>query len=815
MRITRVFLKNYMPMGLNGFESIDIILDKPTLLILGTNGCGKSSLLRICTPMPVPKAEFSDDGEMILECEHDGNYYVITSIYKKTARYSLSKNGIDLHVNVNGTLHQDVILKEFGYTNLMHKVLIGDLLFTEMKPAERKEVLMAICPVELQYLTKLHKDAKSALRDVMGVLKHISTKRTEVLLGLQNLHIPDGLEEERANIETELQQLLPFINNELPAANHFSAQIDADYSKLNTLKKHLQRFNEQRVPHPSITSASSLNEYVGSCNGQIQAIQKQINAICDSLDDINSATNNLAGAELTIDEILYRKGAIESSLTELVDNCYVNSHHVLYMSNIDDIITLTNTVAENLKDRSVLEFDYEAVTHSYERMHSEMTSASYAVSKLNDLLEHHKKDLVMGVCPNCKHSFNLSGQTTVSAISNTEDRLNRAKQFIIDNSDQYAKLCAQQELIVEYRSMVSSIKGLRHVYKMPNGFWEGFTPHRILCETTAFIQHAYSWRVNLQAGMERMQLLEELKAVNNAVDFHYKYSTGSSQQVAILEKQLESLRDEQDAVIKQRDISLAVLRNVELFSGYEKEINETFSRIDSNFQRLTDAAISEHAREKCSELYTKLSAGKVILDAWNNLTNTLTALDKEYEELVHVQTAWELLVENLSPSTGLIADQMLGFISSYIQQMNNILASIFTYTLQLENYDMGNAVLDYTFPLTAKHITVKDINIGSKGQKEIINMAFMLVMRQYLNLNIFPLFLDETGARFDKRHRDNLMQYVRCVLNEGLCSQLFFVNHYSDMHGGLVHHDTLVLDPTNIVIPKQHNTNVKIVYKQL
>ena len=113
MRITRIFLKNYAPMALNEFESIEITIDKPTLLILGTNGSGKSSLLRICTPLPVPMGEFKEGGEMILDLEYNGNSYSIISTYKRSARYSLIKNGVTLHENVTGALHRGVVIKEF------------------------------------------------------------------------------------------------------------------------------------------------------------------------------------------------------------------------------------------------------------------------------------------------------------------------------------------------------------------------------------------------------------------------------------------------------------------------------------------------------------------------------------------------------------------------------------------------------------------------------------------------------------------------------------------------------------------------------
>lgn len=813
MRITKIFLKNYAPMALNEFESIEITIDKPTTLILGTNGSGKSSLLRICTPLPVPMGEFKENGEMILDLDYNGNSYSIISTYKRSARYNLVKNGVTLHENVTGALHRDVVIKEFGYTQLMHRVLIGDILFTEMKPGERKEVLMAICPVELKYVSGLYRDAKTALRDTMGAIKHISAKRSEIITKLQNLDVPTGLEEERVEIEAALQQILPFVNNELESPVYFNELIENDYNKLKAIKKHLERFNDVRVPDVSLNSISSLNEYVGSCNGQITLLQKQITENCNTLEDISATHNGLASSDLTIEEILFRKECVETSLASIVDDCYTDNNHKLYISNIDDILALSNAVRDSLNDTTVLTMDRDAILREHEELHNKMTAAKYAVTRLEEKIEHHTKDLVMGVCPKCEHTFNLSGGNTEEIISSTKERLKNAESFLVANIKRYEELCKQQEMIIEYKSMISSIKGLWHVYKMPYEFWGELTAHQILSDGTAFIQHSQAWKTNLMSGYERKALLDELSSINNAIDFHNKYSSDSEQQLQKLQTLLESLMTEQDCIKKQRDLVGVILRNMELFTKYENESGVLLARIDSNFEHLTDAAINDEAKGICSKLYSKLSADKVILDKWNSLTDTLKGLDKEYETLMHKQNAWQLLVDNFSPTTGVIADQMLGFIDNYMQQMNGILKNIFSYSLKIENCDMDNGVLDYTFPLTAEFSTVKDINMGSKGQKEIVNMAFMLVMRHYLNLNNFPLFLDETGAGFDKRHRDNLMLYIKKVLQDGLCSQLFFVNHYSDMHGGLVNHDTVVLNPNNIVAPFVHNTNVVITYK--
>ena len=98
----------------------------------------------------------------------------------------------------------------------------------------------------------------------------------------------------------------------------------------------------------------------------------------------------------------------------------------------------------------------------------------------------------------------------------------------------------------------------------------------------------------------------------------------------------------------------------------------------------------------------------------------------------------------------------------------------------------------------------------SLGQKEIVNLAFVLVMRQYLNITDYPIYLDEPGNGFDHAHKTELMKFIKMLIDTNQCSQIFMINHYSDWHGGLSNNETVVLDSRNIVVPNPSNQNVKI-----
>jgi recombinational DNA repair ATPase RecF len=126
---------------------------------------------------------------------------------------------------------------------------------------------------------------------------------------------------------------------------------------------------------------------------------------------------------------------------------------------------------------------------------------------------------------------------------------------------------------------------------------------------------------------------------------------------------------------------------------------------------------------------------------------------------------------------------------------------------------MDDGVLDYTFPLVVDGKEVP--GLGSTGQQEIINLAFMIVARQYLNIVDYPLYLDEVGMHLDVAHRIALMNYINAIKENRLCSHIFMVNHYTDAQSALSNYNVIVLDDRNIVVPAEYNQHTRITHSDL
>jgi DNA repair exonuclease SbcCD ATPase subunit len=229
--------------------------------------------------------------------------------------------------------------------------------------------------------------------------------------------------------------------------------------------------------------------------------------------------------------------------------------------------------------------------------------------------------------------------------------------------------------------------------------------------------------------------------------------------------------------------------------------------IKTNVLETIDRKIKNTATKRLGTLYGKLGELNDSANKLNHLTAAIEELDIEQHQLNEKLKSLLVAEELISPNKGFIASQMQGFISNYIAKINKVSNQVWTYQLELVPCSLNNGVLNYIFPLSVKGTIVPDIVETSKSQEEMVNLSFTMVMRDFLNLGQYPLYFDETGAKFDDAHRHNLIDYMKSLIASGKCSQMFFVNHYDSVFSAFRNTNTVVLDATNVTVSQPYNQN--------
>ena len=219
----------------------------------------------------------------------------------------------------------------------------------------------------------------------------------------------------------------------------------------------------------------------------------------------------------------------------------------------------------------------------------------------------------------------------------------------------------------------------------------------------------------------------------------------------------------------------------------------------------------------------------------DNKLSVIQYVENEIDRLSQQESVYKILIQELSPQKGLIAEGLSQFIDIFISYMNALIKEIWSYPLEIkspitafeedsnnpherdsskESRDMKDG-LTFRFPMTVglNKEDIDDVALGSSGIKEVINLAFKLtaiVDIKSLKLEHYPLFLDEFGASFDQQHRINATNVIKRLAEERIHSQIFIVSHYESSYGSLTDCDVSLLSEGIAVPFKQVNQHLTL-----
>lgn len=817
MLITSLKLKKYKPLlMLSNIETIEIIFDSNILLVLGTNGSGKTSLMREVTPLP-PSAElYYEGGEKEITLTHKGDEYTLISRFGKDAKHTFIKNGETLLNNVTATIQREMVVRTFNYTPIIHRLLLGNIKFTEMDPAQRRDIMTMISPPDkLTYALALHRVIKEKLRDTNGALKHVAIKKTDLSIKLDRLIVPDNINAEKEILEKRLTDIVPLTNLSVPPKNNILANITDISKRLTGLSLKAKQFSNVRVPESGITTIERLNEYIGECSGKITHIQKQVDNLVSELSELDQMTAETTEfGEVSQDDINAKILLLTKELQKCQAPLSLSSSHNDVLVNLKKFNVEFTKLCTKLSAVTVYSAEeIKAIESEYAKTLSDQITCNLEIDQCKQQLEHLQDPSNFINCPQCKIKININGLSITDKIKVLEDKLVIAHSFKTEIEKSLAKQERNVNDVLVTKNLIGELVELKRAIVLPYDFWEPYTnPLSILKKPSGFFNHFCKWDAMITADYQRINIEDELKRWQQFKLHNDKYGTSIPTQVSRLNKTITQLLKDKYLIEQKLNQAKKTLTKITTLTTIERDQSKLRIELDNAFKLLIDCEVKESAVLVKQQIYLDITDKASLINRRDTMVNAINEATLEYEELKNTQTALQVLECHLSPVTGIIADRMLGFINNYITQINKIAELIWDYPLTVLNCSMDNGSLDYKFPLQVRNDTASDINKGSTGQQDFINFAFMLVMREHLGLNDYPLYLDETASRFDEEHRRLFFLYLKELASNHFCSQLLLINHYADIHGGLTNHQTLVVDSSNITVPASFNENITITY---
>lgn len=865
MRIKEITLDDYIAFSFNNISHFRLRASSPIQVVIGLNGCGKSSLAREFNPKPAISTDFvSKRGMKQIIAEHNDLDYRITSDFKEASPHSFVRlsDGEELNVSGNANIQRDLMASVLGYTPIIHDLTQGVSSFADMAQGMRKSHLIDISPYNVELIVSVNKKCLSRLKEITGSLKLMHQRRDELLPkilspeALLQLSIhKDGIIEDIDTINEQLYAIVPHLKRLIQMDSEFEGRIlteadieeaddrltdimheyyeniygtltysDSDHGCIGLLPddddfiRGISELETQKAI--ALSRKTSLDEEISSLATDIDKYQSLMQekkdasedtSLQDKIIDLRDSLEKLVGH--TTEEPLTRRDidywyTIEQKVFSLCNSLSDFRGKILSaveVGSIGDELFYTKQQCEN----------QQGYVDTLEKQHHQALHQFGILEDIGSVEECKKHDCVL------LPSYESSYKNRKSTVDDLKGKLDQAKFVLNDLLVKKERLEETKRQIDVYRPLMNQTISICDL--LPS-LIEGVVLKDILNEDPFLLHSKMITRVTLSENTYRQrEYAHELLLLEDRLKSKEELDKTN---VSMIEELLETSTKKRQALIARQlgyDSQIALLdRYLYVRQAYKANITKIFDLQDRLEQGIAKAKIKEaidhytlirsvltdvkeNYLEKLAQVTTTINEQDRLKARFEEEVNlNIIALEKERAEYI-------LLEKASSPSSGLPHQYMVAVINTLIANTNRFIKRIFNYRLELNLLDINKPV-DYKFSATVgeNDVRVPDISTCSKSQKEVINFAFRLAALIQLNATDYPLILDEIGSGYDSYHMQRLLMFITELVNSGTVGQILLINHHAVLHEGLQDSEVLVLNPENIVVPSKYNEHVEM-----
>lgn len=816
MKYLELSLIKYKRMLLNNVSSFTIKPTEPIQLILGTNGSGKSSLLHELTPLPATMSDYSTGGSKYIKIEHEGVIYDLTSTFEGIQKHNFKKNNIELNTGGTLSVQKELVKQMFGITNEIHQLLSTQNGLCDMTPSVRRYWFTKLSDTNYDYAIFVYNKLKEKSRDISGAIKLAKNKLVTQTSKLVS-------EQEQNDIQKEVEQLHEILQHLIEYRK------PQDYKKIDLENKAIEIEKQITILFSGLMKKKKSHKLSGVSLESVQTRLVEIENLSQvekllidhyfaehtKLEESISALKETGGEgsfefKQKIDKLLETNGKKRNSKKlniEIEDAC---NSQLAFNSVYDTLVNVFSSLPKNI-DKQFSRASLEQVTSKNLLLKAELSKLESLLNKATvnkDQQEHQKTHDVL-TCPKCTYSWakgfdeNYYNQT-VLLLENIQSEIDEITSKIQET-------IVQKEEIINYSDIYKQFSTCTNSLPILKPLWDYLlTTDSITTQPNILLTILEKFKYDLQIDVEIqtvekdiirtkellklseqvgksdiIKLIQELETIDNKIS----NSTLKIQNLLNERKQLSLYKRDMEDIIQLSD-SISLL-GIQFVQCYEETI-ESFRR---------DVVI-----DSIKSIQLILSNKQTQLSEMQQQLSVIESIKQQLSDFEADDIAYKALLKELSPIDGLIAEGLLGFISSFIKQMNSFIKKIWNYPLEIVSCGLsqdGQIELDYKFPLIVQNQDkpVDDINEGSSAMKEVIDLAFKLTAMKYLNLEESPIYLDEFSASFDAAHRVSSIEAIKSLMDQRSFTQMFMVSHYENSYGALTNAQICVLCSNNIVIP--------------
>jgi tetratricopeptide (TPR) repeat protein len=525
-------------------------------------------------------------------------------------------------------------------------------------------------------------------------------------------------------------------------------------------------------------SESELKQHLADITQQISTLSSQITSLFASLDSAADFQSGFDSVYQTLIEIF-------SQLPE------------------EGSSDITRQTRETINERTLR---FQA---SIRQINVQMEVESNRIAALEDAKNNHGQE-----CPNCHHKF-FPGYSDEEYLA-TKERLGKL-------NEQYQATVDELELCQAHLESVDQILALRSQYAQIARSWPILSPLWELLSDAGSSSPKKS-RMLLESVLRDIPIVVKIEALQEEFT-HY------TELLQIAEKESGHDLNQQQAYVQETELRLA--RTQDQIRDYERELKlierllETLNKVfeqattiescvdqrEQYLNQLQDSLRVEHFNRLIGIFREEIAMLEQTLSKINIQQSLLAQLKQQNEQYQEDIRLLKLADRVMSPSSGLIAKGLIGFINSFIARMNHVVKQIWTYPLEILPVAVDDDTdLNYEFPVEFDHrYKAPDIRPteNNKATCDVFDLAFRIVAAECLGLQDWPLQLDEFGASFDNKHRNLAFQVTSSLVASTNIPQIFMVAHIEQSYGSLKNCDVTVLDDNNVILPEDIAVNAQ------
>lgn len=828
MRIREIFLEGYLRLKLNRVNSVRMTPSELVQLVIGTNGSGKSSLLEQINHWPADRKDFKVGGVKEVTSDHNGRVYrTVQHFAKKSSSFEFWMDDQNLNDGGTGSVQKELIKEHFKLDQDLVDMMMGKVKFTALNPTQRRDWLTKISGMDLSYALGLHKRIASAARDVQGAKKILDKRLTNDSDGLWDSDQWESMKATSGRLSDIVTQLMDWRNPSIRSLRDVNGDFEQHVAKMNRMA---ETVGDKIINHDNLVCAErnlrSLTDFqehlnvigqdLASCEATRSHLMGELETLDKDLTDIRSKVS------IDVDRWTKRKNELDQRIASLS-----NRHFEYDWASIDYgwgsiLEELRVQLYQFFEDKETTDFIANVDVDTYNQERARITTYSDEANKAKNTIEkikHRIRDIEEArdeECPKCKFVYK-------PGVS--ENELAELRASLVKHEELYDQRCKaitystevvnthdlKQTNLRQFRDIVSCYPAFRSLWnKLVDGDYLYNNLRTLLIQVENFIEEFKAMCAIKEQKDALLEVEDVLRKTNTDGNLSERLEQLTKREEEMAGR-LQSITARMEQLSKESTntkTTIAKAQYIEKLEGELVDMMDTFDKLCAErLSALTEAKIMEDIQLHQTKLANVSRAiqdqetKRAIVD---DMKAKVGSMEEDY-------AAWKMLEEAMSPKTGLIADQLLGFMHSFTESLNDIIERVWAHELKVIPCNGDATNLDYKFAMQVDGSShhVPDISVGSSGQVDMINFAFVLLTMTYLGLTDFPLYADELGASFDEEHRENLQRFLKTLLETNNCSQLWMISHAYAVQNSLGACEVCVVDKTNITVPTRYNDHVE------